>query len=118
MTKHPDPLSTDEKETLRAELEHALARLTRSMRTTDRAARPVTLDQTTVGRLSRIDAIQNQSLTHGLREREQARAAQLTEALRRLDEGDYGVCGGCGLPIEFQRLLLFPETVTCSACAT
>ncbi len=87
------------------------------MKTTRRAARPVKLDQSSVGRLSRIDALQNQSLTKGLQEREQLQMALLTEALERLDAGSYGTCDGCGQAIEFGRLLLFPETRTCSACA-
>jgi DnaK suppressor protein len=103
---------------LREELTRALSRLTRSMKTTSRAARPVKLDQTAVGRLSRMDAIQNQSLTKGLQEREQVKAAQLTEALQRLETGTYGICTACGEPIAFERLLLFPETQTCSRCAT
>jgi DnaK suppressor protein len=110
-------LSEEQRSVLREELERALSRLARSMRTTRRAARPVKLDQTSVGRLSRIDALQNQSLTQGLQEREQIRVAQLSEALRRLDAGTYGTCTGCGEPIRFERLMLFPEALTCSGCA-
>jgi DnaK suppressor protein len=110
-------LSEEQRSLLREELERALSRLDRSMKTTRRAARPVKLDQTSVGRLSRIDALQNQSLTRGLQEREQIRVAQLREALRRLDAGTYGTCTGCADPIGFERLMLFPETLTCSGCA-
>jgi DnaK suppressor protein len=110
-------LSEQQRLLLRDELERALSRLQRSMKTTRRAARPVKLDQTSVGRLSRIDALQNQSLTQGLQEREQIRAAQLQEALQRLDTGRYGMCAGCAEPIHFERLMLFPETLTCSSCA-
>jgi hypothetical protein len=41
----------------------------------------VKLDQSAVGRLSRMDAIKTRTLTRGLREREQVKAAQLTQAL-------------------------------------
>lgn len=111
-------LTPEQADVLRAELERALAKLTRSMKTTNRAARPVKLDQTSVGRLSRIDALQNQSFTQGLQERERVKAAQLTEALQRLEAGSYGTCEGCGEPIGFERLSLFPETRTCSRCAS
>jgi DnaK suppressor protein len=103
---------------LRADLERALAKLERSMKTTRKAARPVKLDQTSVGRLSRMDAMQNQSLTQGLQEREFAKVALLTEALERLEKGTYGICTGCAEPIQFERLMLFPETRTCSRCAS
>lgn len=109
-------LSIDQMVELRAELERARTRLARSRRTTRDAARPVALDQTAVGRVSRIDAIQNQSMTRGLQERDQARAAQIDEALRRMDAGTYGRCAGCGQPIPYERLLVFPEAQACAGC--
>lgn len=111
-------LSSEQLADLRSELERALSRLERSMKTTRRSALPVKLDQTSVGRLSRMDAIQNQSLTQGLQEREQRKAAMLIEALERLEAGTYGLCTGCGEGIRFERLLVFPEAFTCSRCAS
>jgi DnaK suppressor protein len=101
---------------LRDELLRALAKLERSMKISDRAARPVELDQTAVGRLSRIDALQNQGITQGLQAREAARYAQVTHALQRLEQGTYGRCTGCRQTIPFERLLVFPEALTCAAC--
>lgn len=117
MKKIPNPFTPEQLAMLRGELESALAKLERSMKSSRRAARPVKLDQTSVGRLSRIDAIQNQSLTQGLQAREHARAALLAGALARLDEGTYGLCTGCEEAIQFERLSVFPETPTCSRCA-
>jgi DnaK suppressor protein len=116
MNDTPPALSPAQIEEIRAELLRMRSRLERSMKATRRAARPVKLDQTSVGRLSRIDALQNQSLTQGLEEREAARYAQIQEALRRLEQGEYGTCGGCARPIPFERLLVFPETLTCATC--
>lgn len=118
MNGETDQLTTEQREQLRAFLEQAMSKLQRSMKTTKRAARPVKLDQSSVGRLSRIDALQNQGLTRGLQEREQAKFAQILEALRRIDEGTYGICEGCENPIGFERLSIFPETRMCSSCAT
>lgn len=76
------------------------------------------LDQTAVGRLSRMDSLQTQGLTAGLQAREQAKLGQITEALRRLEVGTYGTCVVCGANIPFERLLVFPEAPDCVACAT
>lgn len=103
---------------IREELLRILQRLERSLKTTGRAARPVNLDQTSVGRLSRMDALQNQHLTKGLQERERARQMQIREALQRIEQGSYGICAGCEQPIPFERLLVFPETLRCAACGT
>jgi len=78
-------LMAEQEEQIRDELLRLGRRLERSRRTTRKAARPVKLDQTSVGRLSRIDALQNQHLTKGLQAREEARYAQVEEGLRRLE---------------------------------
>lgn len=102
---------------IREELLRALSRLERSMKISDQAARPVQLEQDTVGRLSRIDAIQNQGLAQSLQAREQVQLANILDALRRIEEGCYGACAACSQGIPFERLLVFPETRTCATCA-
>lgn len=109
-------LSADQLGELRAELEHQLARLEKSMKVTEEAVRPVELDQTAVGRLSRMDSIQNQSLSRGLKDREVARLSQIQAALSRMERGAYGTCVECGRPISFERLFVFPEAPECAAC--
>jgi DnaK suppressor protein len=116
MSDHPG-LTPEQREELRTELLRIRAQLHRSMGISEQAARRVTLDQTSVGRLSRIDALQNQGITQGLQVREAARLAGVEEALARLDRGEYGRCPACGGAIPYERLLIFPETATCAACA-
>jgi DnaK suppressor protein len=111
------PLPPDTIEELRAELERQLARLERSMAVTDEAVRPVQLDQQAVGRLSRMDSLQNQHMSRNLQEREQVRYAAIRAALDRLDEGTYGACTGCGEEIESGRLFVVPEAEHCPGCA-
>lgn len=110
-------LSADQIAELSADLERVVTKLERSMRTTEEAMRPVQLDQSAVGRLSRIDSLQNQGLTRNLQEREQAKLGQVSAAFQRLEEGTYGTCTECGGAIPFERLQIFPETPTCSSCS-
>jgi len=109
-------LSEGQLDELRHELERQLARLKRSMKMTEEAARPVELDQTAVGRLSRMDALQNQHLTKNLQERENMRFAAIREALERLEAGTYGDCTDCGEPIAYDRLYVVPEAADCGQC--
>jgi DnaK suppressor protein len=102
---------------LRGELERQLAKLEKSMTVTDEALKIVDLDQAAVGRLSRIDSLQNQGIAKGLRERESLRLALIQQAMRRLDAGSYGTCTECGLAVPFERLFVFPESGTCAPCA-
>jgi DnaK suppressor protein len=110
-------LAPDQIDELQRELARQLQRLERSMRVTDSAMKPVTLDQTAVGRLSRIDSLQNQGLTRNLQERERVALARLQEAFRRLEAGTYGLCVSCDGEIPFERLHVVPETPTCTACS-
>ena len=86
------------------------------MTITDEALKTVELDQGAVGRLSRMDSLQNQSMAKGLRERESVRLAQIQDALRRLDAGRYGVCTECGTTVAAERLFVFPESGSCASC--
>lgn len=111
-----DHLTSAQIAELRSEIEKQLERLERSMRVTDEAMEPVELDQTAVGRLSRIDSLQNQGLTQNLQERERAKLAHIQGALHRLEEGTYGLCVECGSALPFGRLQVVPEAPACAAC--
>ncbi|MDT8367787.1 MAG: TraR/DksA C4-type zinc finger protein [Longimicrobiales bacterium] len=110
------PLTAEQIAELRDEIDRILARLERSMAVSDKATATVELDQTAVGRLSRMDSLQNQSMANNLAERERARHAQLRAARARIDAGSFGVCEACGGAIEAGRLFVFPETTECLRC--
>ena len=80
----------------------------------DRA--PVTLDQQSVGRLSRMDAMQQQSMDIAREERRRKRLKVLEAALARLAEDDYGYCITCGEDISLERLQADPATTRCLDC--
>lgn len=76
-------------------------------------AAPVELDQTQQGRLSRMDAIQQQAMAAETQRRRQRDVHLLDAALKRLDEGEYGYCVNCGEAIGIERLALDPATPFC-----
>jgi DnaK suppressor protein len=102
---------------IRNQLERTLRKIERSL-STDGNGRTSDMDQSTVGRLSRIEALQNQRLTQSLRERERRQFDDIVEALSRMEDGSYGLCTRCRHPIGFERLLVFPETRNCTGCGT
>jgi len=79
--------------------------------------KPVELDQTRVGRLSRMDALQNQAMARETERRRQQELLRIDTALERLDEGAYGDCADCGEPIAEKRLAFDPSTLLCIDCA-
>lgn len=77
---------------------------------------PVELDQQSVGRLSRMDAMQQQSMDLAREGRRRQRLAILAAALRRMDEDDYGYCLSCGDDIAAARLAADPAATLCVDC--
>lgn len=110
------PLTPEQLFELRDELEAELRGLERSMLVTDEGLKPVEVDPGTTGRLSRMDELQSQAMTRNLREREEMKLGGLLQALRRIEEGTYGLCTECGGAIPVARLEVFPEVATCIGC--
>ena len=79
--------------------------------------RPVVLDQTTVGRLSRMDEIQNQAMSIEMERRRIDETHRIDAALARMGEDEFGYCMSCGDEIEKKRLELDPAIPTCVGCA-
>jgi DnaK suppressor protein len=76
----------------------------------------VTLD-TSIGRLSRMDAMQQQQMALELKRRKEQYRLRLENALKRMDQGTYGRCGRCKGPITAERLEIQPDAVLCVHCA-
>ena len=100
----------------RSKLEAEIAEL-RALRDSSRESRaPVTLDQQSVGRLSRVDAMQQQSMDLAKEERRAKRLAILVAALKRMDEEKFGYCLKCGEDIPPARLDVDPAVTLCVDC--
>ena len=79
---------------------------------------PVILDQTSVGRLSRMDALQNQAIQLEAERRREVELTRIDAALQRIADGTYGTCVSCGEAVEPKRLETDPSTPLCIDCAS
>ena len=77
----------------------------------------VELDQSRVGRLSRMDAMQGQAMAQASRLRRERTLRLIDAALSRVDSGDYGYCQRCEEPIDTSRLEFDPTALLCIDCA-
>jgi DnaK suppressor protein len=77
----------------------------------------VELDQTRVGRVSRIDAMQAQAMSVAAAGRRDQEIARIDSALVRMGEGEYGYCLECGREIASARLEIDPAASHCIECA-
>ena len=86
--------------------------------TGDEASAVVELDQTKVGRLSRMDAMQAQAMAQASSERREQMLRRIDAALNRLDDDEFGYCQECGEDINPKRLEFDPTVLLCIDCAS
>jgi DnaK suppressor protein len=78
--------------------------------------KPVELDQTSVGRLSRMDALQGQAMQLETERRREIERIRIDAALERIETGDYGYCTVCDEDIALKRLEHDPSVPNCIDC--
>lgn len=98
-------------------LEQRLAEVQRLCEAEPAREQTVESDQTKVGRLTRLDALQQQAMLDASHARNRVERERLRRALLRLHEGDYGHCSQCDQTIALARLQIDPATVLCIGCA-
>ncbi len=76
----------------------------------------VELDQARMGRVSRGDALLQQSMAKAGHSRTEDRLIQVRQALKRIERDEYGDCLHCFKAISVERLQLAPETPLCIEC--
>ena len=107
-----------------ADIEKAKARLDALRAETEQflalgagAGAPVELDQVAVGRLSRMDAMQQQAMAQAAERARRRDLVRIEMAERRIAEGEYGFCEECGEEIPAERLEIDPMAERCVRCA-
>ncbi len=86
-------------------------------KTSKEAGKPVELDQTKVGRISRMDAMQAQQIALDASRRRKLKLVKIESAFQRINSGEYGYCLGCDEDIAFRRLMVDPTNTHCIECA-
>ncbi len=111
-------MDSDQLENFRQQLLKLQAGLVALQETGDESSKVVELDQTSVGRLSRMDALQGQAMSRERGRRRTLELQKIAAALQRIETGDYGYCLACDEPIAPQRLSLDPAVTLCIECAS
>jgi len=119
----PDPATLSDAQLLEPEIARArlLAwreELTAMRESSGESRKTVELDQQSVGRLSRMDALQGQAMAQETERRRIRDLQRIDAALNRLEQGEYGACVKCGEDIAPKRLRIDPAAAACIACAS
>lgn len=115
--KPPDPeeLTPAQEAELLGALHALRDRLSATLSGSD-ATDVVELDQTKMGRVSRVDAMQQQQMALASRRQAEIRLSQVKTAIERHAEAEYGWCRSCEEPIGYKRLRARPEALFCLNC--
>lgn len=90
--------------------------LVTSLESSQNSVRPVDLEEP-IGRLSRMDAIQQQQMAQATLRNQERKLKLVEAALSAIDDDEYGICRRCDVPIEPGRLKARPEASLCIECA-
>ena len=110
------PLKQQEVKQLKQLLRERQADLELQLAENEDQSDTVELDQQLMGRVSRIDAIQQQSMAAANRIIQQKQLNSIVRVLNTISKGDYGHCKECDEPIGFERLKIKPEAELCITC--
>lgn len=70
-----------------------------------------------IGRVSRMDAINNKSVNDAALQKAEIKFKNLEVALSKVNDPDFGICIQCKNEIPLGRIMLLPHTVSCVNCA-
>ena len=109
-------LTPKQKQELRLVLQSNKTKLEQQLLDAESATGVVILDQSSVGRVSRVDAMQQQSMAVSTRAKAEASLRKVLKALKRMEAEDFGYCRQCDEPIQFNRLKVQPQASHCLKC--
>lgn len=109
-------LNPKQQQELLLALQKLASELSEQLEINKQATEVVQLDQTMVGRVSRIDAMQQQSMAVSTREKARLKLKKVQVAMNAMESGDYGFCRQCDEFITFGRLNAQPDASLCLTC--
>ncbi|MDI1323409.1 MAG: TraR/DksA C4-type zinc finger protein [Algoriphagus sp.] len=104
------------KEQFKKQLEQEIKKTQQTIQTYEDMSQPVSPDNA-IGRISRMDAINNKSITESALRNAREKLNKLQLALSNIDNPEFGLCRKCHKPIPEGRILLKPESPYCVNCA-
>jgi DnaK suppressor protein len=109
-------LKPAEREELRSEIDRQIIEVKAEIKALTESASPVSPDNA-IGRVSRMDAINNHAINEGSLGRLRERLEKLETAVTRVDQPTFGICVMCKQPIAAARLTYLPDSSLCVQCA-
>ena len=110
-------MNASDKEAIRAKIGESMEQLNEKIAELKELTKPIA-PENAIGRVSRMDAINNKSVNEAALRQAEAKLSKLKLAVGRIDDSDFGKCARCGGDIPIGRLMLLPESRMCVRCAS
>jgi DnaK suppressor protein len=108
-------MNTKEKERIRQIIIEKIDDFKKKIETFKKLSKPVPPDNA-IGRITRMEAINSQSINQASLEKSKHRLNRLEKSLKMINDPDFGYCMNCEEPIPYKRLLIMPEAPFCVSC--
>ncbi|MCF7807945.1 MAG: TraR/DksA C4-type zinc finger protein [Candidatus Marinimicrobia bacterium] len=109
-------MKASDKSQIKARIQDEIADASQLIEELEELTQPIAPDAA-IGRLSRMEALNNKSVNEHLLQKTQAKLQKLESSLKRVEREDYGKCRSCNEPIPVGRLMMLPESEKCVNCA-
>lgn len=109
-------MTTAERATLKESIQIKIVETKQKIIALEEVTQPIS-PENSIGRVSRMDAINNKSVSEAALRQAKKQLASLKVALTKIDQSSFGVCTNCKKPIQKARLLFLPESNKCVRCA-
>ena len=107
----------NEKENIEVQIKEKIEKLEAEIITLKDLTQPISPDSA-IGRVSRMDAINNKSVNEAALRKKQSQLIALKETIKNLDDPMFGKCIKCGAEIPLGRIMIMPESKKCVRCAS
>jgi DnaK suppressor protein len=109
-------MTDKEKQQIRQRVNEEISKTLRSVEDYREMTRPIS-PENAIGRISRMDAINNKSVAEAALRQAERKLKNLQIVLEGIDSKDFGICLKCKKPIPIGRILLMPHSRHCVNCA-
>lgn len=109
-------MATINKTELKAKIEAEISKTESHILEYKELTKPVE-PENAIGRISRMDAINNKSVIEAALRKAKDKLAMLNFALSKVDDKDFGLCVRCHKPIPLGRILIMPQARSCVPCS-
>jgi DnaK suppressor protein len=109
-------MTQEERNELKIRIKENIEKTEKELVYLEDATKPIT-PENSLGRVSRMDAINNKSVSEVALRSSKRKLNNLNLALHHADNPDFGICSNCKRPIQAARLMFMPQSTRCVKCA-